>query len=300
MIKTLSGFGAILCLTTFVLGTTGPAPAAENRYFDSDGVRLRYVVEGEGEPVLLIHGLGASIHLQWGGPGVLDELAKEYRVIAFDNRGHGRSGKPHDTEEYGDDMVADAVRMLDHLGIAQAHIVGYSMGAMITDKLLAEHPERFLTATLGGAGWVKANDDRAAFLQELAESLDREEGIGPLLARLTPEGGAKPDAKHFRFRLISKAFGLVNDQKALAAVARAMNELAVTEQQLRNNRVPTLALIGEKDPLKVTVDEMAEVMPHLTVSVIPGADHFRAYSRPEFIRELKIFLGAHSSTAASP
>jgi pimeloyl-ACP methyl ester carboxylesterase len=278
-----------------VLMLACPAAAAENRYFDSDGVRLRYVVEGEGAPLLLIHGLGASIHLQWGGPGVLDDLAKQYRVIAYDNRGHGRSGKPHDAEKYGDDMVADAVRMLDHLEIAQAHIVGYSMGAMITSKLLAEHPERFLTATLGGAGWVKANDERAVFLKDLADSLDREEGIGPLLARLTPDGRPQPNANHLRFRLVSKAFGLVNDQKALAAVARALNELAVSEEQLRSNRVPTLALIGDKDPLKVTVDEMAEVMPHLTVSVIPDADHFRAYGRPEFIRELKSFLATHSA-----
>lgn len=285
---------AVLCVTLCLVVWLCPAQAAENRYFDSDGVKLRYVVEGEGEPVVLIHGLGASIHLQWGGPGVLEELAKEYRVIAYDNRGHGRSEKPHDTEKYGDDMVADAVRLLDHLEITQAHIVGYSMGAMIANKLLAEHPERFLTATLGGAGWVKVNDERAAFLNDLAESLDREEGIGPLLARLTPEGRPQPNTNHLRFRLVSKAFGLVNDQKALAAVARAMNELAVTEQQLRNNRVPTLALIGDKDPLKVTVDEMAEVMPHLTVTVIPGADHFRAYSRPEFIRELKGFLAGHS------
>lgn len=287
----------LYCVTVCLLTWVCPATAADNQYFDSDGVRLRYVVEGEGEPVLLIHGLGASIHLQWGGPGVLEELAKEYRVIAYDNRGHGRSGKPHEKEKYGDDMVADAVRLLDHLAIAQAHVVGYSMGALITDKLLAEHPERFLTATLGGAGWIKANDERAAFLQELADSLDRQQGIGPLLARLTPDDGPKPDAKHFRFRVASKAFGLVNDQKALAAVARTINELAVTEEQLRQNRVPTLALIGAKDPLKVTVDEMAEVMPQLTIRVIPDADHFRTYSRPEFIRELKSFLAAHSSAA---
>lgn len=274
--------------------TTAPLRAAENLYFDSDGVRLRYIVVGEGEPVLLIHGLGASIHLQWTAPGVLDELAKNYRVIAYDNRGHGRSDKPHETDKYGDDMVADAVRLLDHLGIERAHIVGYSMGAMITDKLLAEHPERFLSATLGGAGWIKANDERAAFLSELADSLERDEGIGPLLARLTPEGRPKPDTSRLRFRLASKVFGLVNDQKALAAVARTMNELAVTQEQLRANQVPTLALIGEEDPLKVTVDEMAEVMPCLTVCVIPEAGHFRAYNHPEFIGRLKSFLQANA------
>lgn len=84
---------------------------------------------------------------------------------------------------------------------------------------------------------------------------------------------------------------MVNDQKALAAVAPAMNELAVTEQQLGNNRVPTLALIGDKEPLKITVDEMTEVMRNLTVRVIPNADHFRAYSRPRIHPRAQAFLG---------
>lgn len=272
------------------------ARETDNLYFDSDGVRLRYIVRGEGEPVLLIHGLAASLHLQWSAPGLLDELAEDHCVIAYDNRGHGRSGKPHKAEKYGDDMVADAVRLLDHLEIKQAHIIGYSMGAIIADKLLTEHPERFLSATLGGAGWIKPNDERAVFLHELAESLEREEGIEPLLVRLTPQGYPKPDTSRFRFRVANKLFGLVNDQKALAAVARAMNELAVTEEQLRANQVPTLALIGDKDPLKVTVDEMAAVMPHLTVSVIPDAGHFRAYNHPQFIDQLKNFLRAHAIT----
>lgn len=285
---------ATLC-AAFCGPTMAAIAAAENLYFDSDGVRLRYIVSGEGEPVLLIHGLGASLHLQWSAPGVLRELAKDHRVIAYDNRGHGRSGKPHDTEEYGEVMVADAVRLLDHLKIDRAHIVGYSMGAIIADKLLAEHPERFLTATLGGAGWIKPNDQRAEFLLELADSLDREEGIEPLLKRLTPHDLPKPDRGRLRFRLANKAFGLVNDQKALAAVARAMHELSVNEEQLRANQVPTLALIGEKDPLKVTVDEMAAVMSHLTVSVIPGAGHFRTYGHPEFIGQLKRFLKSHAT-----
>src|SRR5215469_6705144 len=128
-----------------------PTRAAESRFFRSDGVTIRYLVEGEGEPVLLIHGLGASVHVQWGASGVIQALAKDHRVIAYDNRGHGRSGKPHDPQRYGEETVEDAVRLLDHLEIPKAHIVGYSMGALITNKLLVEHPDRFLSATLGGA-----------------------------------------------------------------------------------------------------------------------------------------------------
>ena len=95
------------------------APVAVDSFFDSNGVKIHYTVQGKGEPVLLIHGFTASIPLQWGLPGITAALAKNYQVIAFDNRGHGRSGKPHDPKQYGKEMVEDAVRLLDHLHIGQ-------------------------------------------------------------------------------------------------------------------------------------------------------------------------------------
>jgi pimeloyl-ACP methyl ester carboxylesterase len=288
--STLLPLSAVLSLFVAVC----PLRAAENQFFSSDGVTLRYLVAGEGEPVLLIHGLGASVHIQWGAPGVMEALAEDYRVIAYDNRGHGRSGKPHNPDRYGEETVEDAVRLLDHLQIRKAHIVGYSMGAMITNKLLMEHPERFLSATLGGAGWLKSDDERAVFMEEVIESLEQRKGILPLLVRLTPSGRPKPTEDQFRVRLGNQVFALLNDQRAVAAAARGMSELAVTEEDLRANRVPTLALIGGADPLKVTVDELAQVMPNLTVTVIEDADHLRTPGRPEFVRELKSFLSQHT------
>lgn len=275
------------------------ARAAEDQFFNSDGVKIRYIVEGEGEPVLLIHGFGGNLHLQWGAAGLLKSLGGEYRVIAYDHRGHGRSGKPHDAAKYGQPMVEDAVRLLDHLGIRQAHVVGYSMGAFITGKLLVEHPERFLSATLGGGGWRKAGDERADFIDEVVESLEQDKGIGPLLLKLSPEGQPKPSG--LKLRVATWGFGLVNDEKALAGVARGMHEFAVTKEQLQANRVPTLAVIGETDPLKVTVDELAEVTPNVEVHVIKDAGHMQAFLRPEFGRILKAFLEKHRSvTACAP
>jgi pimeloyl-ACP methyl ester carboxylesterase len=266
--------------------------ADEYRYFNSDGVRIRYIVEGEGEPVLLIHGFAVDLSWQWVLPGTVKALAENYQVIAFDNRGHGLSGAPHEPDQYGVKMVEDAVRLLDHLKIERAHVVGYSMGALIANKLLALHPERVITATLGGAGWVRENDERGGFMKDLAESLDRGEGIGPLLVRLTPEGRPKPSG--WRLKAINLVFRLFEDQKALAATVRGMREFALPEETLRANRVPTLALIGEIDPLKVTVDELAPVMGNLDVVVIDGASHLQAFFRPEFKQSLGEFLSAHS------
>src|SRR5205085_6565387 len=138
---------------------------------DANGVKLRYQIEGQGEPVLLIHGFTANIEIQWGLPGIIAALSKDHQVICYDCRGHGRSGKPHDPKQYGMEMVEDAIRVLDHLKIQKAHVVGYSMGAMITCKLLVTHPDRLLSATLGGAGGLQVGGD-LRFIDALSDSLD--------------------------------------------------------------------------------------------------------------------------------
>jgi len=274
------------------------AARAEDASFLSDGVKIHYIIEGAGEPVLLIHGFSANIPMQWGLPGVIKELAKEYQVIAIDNRGHGRSGKPHDVKDYGLKMVEDSVRLLDHLKIEKAHVVGYSMGGFITGKLVATHPDRIISATLGGAGWEKPNDESMSFMKELAESLEAGKGIGPLIIRLTPEGTPKPTDEQIAG--INSMIMLTNDQKALAAVIRGMPEFAVTEENLKANKIPTLALIGALDPLKVGVDQMKPVMSNLKVVVIENADHMTAFTKPEFLGELKPFLAANSVNKDKP
>src|SRR5690606_38196841 len=134
----------------------------------------------------------ASIPVQWAMPGVVSKLAKNYQVIALDNRGHGKSDKPHDAKQYGPEMVGDVVRLMDHMKIKKAHVVGYSMGGFMTCYLLANHPDRLLSATLGGAGWAQADDARLSFMTELADSLDAGKGIGPLILHLTPADRPKP------------------------------------------------------------------------------------------------------------
>lgn len=281
-------------LAVCVLVVTAPA-GAEDGFFDSNGTKIHYTVQGAGEPVLLIHGFTANIPMQWGGPGVLGELAKSYQVIGIDNRGHGRSAKPHDPKQYGLEMVEDQARLLDHLKIDRAHVVGYSMGGFITERLLTLHPERVITATLGGAGWSREGDQQLDFLEDLAGSLERGEGIGLLIERLTPAGQPKPTED--QLKVINGLVGTMNDTKALAACLRGMRALQVTEEQLRANKIPTLALIGSIDPLKQGVDELEPVMSNLKVVAIEGADHMNAPARPEFIAALKEFLAAHPASS---
>jgi pimeloyl-ACP methyl ester carboxylesterase len=279
------------CGFVVVLACLFGVARAEDRFFDSGGVKIHYTVEGKGEPVLLIHGYTANIQTQWGLPGIIKELSRDYRVIAIDNRGHGKSEKPHDAKKYGKEMVEDTVRLLDHLKIKRAHVVGYSMGAMITSKLLATHPERFLTATLGGSGGLREGGD-VRFFDQLADSLEQGRGMGLLIEGLTPPGRPKPTAE--QIEAINTMLTLMNDTKALAAVARGFGELGVSEASLKANRVPTLALIGADDPLKRGVDEVATLMKDLEVVVIDDTDHLTAFSSPEFVKALRGFLVKHS------
>jgi len=127
VIKLWAAFLLLFALLTpcRVLGVDAPKPQT----FDSNGVSIQYTVEGQGEPVVLIHGLHASTDINWRAPGIIKALAENYQVIAMDVRGHGHSGKPEQEEAYGMEMVEDVIRLLDHLKIKKAHVVGYSMGA---------------------------------------------------------------------------------------------------------------------------------------------------------------------------
>ena len=264
---------------------------ADKGYFDSDGVQIHYLAQGKGEPVLLIHGFAANYQYQWIVPGIFQALAKDHLVIAMDVRGHGKSGKPTDPDKYGTEMVEDAVRLLDHLKIKKAHVVGYSMGALITGKLMVTHPDRVLSATLGGSAVFPAGVEQPPFLEKLAQSLEEGKGMGPLLGAMSPSGKENPSSS--RANYLNKL--LVGDNgKALAAVVRSWRKLGVSKEQLKANKVPALALFGSKDPLKESIDIIKEDMENLKVVMIDGKDHLGAYSSPQFTREIRKFLAENS------
>ena len=264
----------------------------QEQVFDSNGVRIRYIVQGSGEPVVLVHGFTASIEKNWITPGVFQQLAKNFRVIALDCRGHGKSGKPHDTKQYGPEMALDIVRLLDHLKVQKAHIVGYSMGAVITAKLLTMKPERFLTATLGGAGGLLDPTELEIKLLDQLRA-DMEKGsLRTLILALTPDGQPKPTEEQIKQAEASVLAG--QDLAALAALSRANLAMAITEAQVAAINVPTIAIIGTADPLIAGVNKLKKVMPGLKVVTIEGARHAEAFARPEFIAALEEFLKAHA------
>src|SRR3954470_14115384 len=139
--------GSLLTVFIVFCRVPGPAEAAEG-VFDSNGVKIRSVTEGKGEPLVLLHGwMGDSS--MWGRLDT-NPATKEYQLIAVDLRGHGKSDKPHDPEKYGPEMAEDVVRLLDHLKLPKAHLVGYSMGAIVAGKVAATHPDRVSSVVYGG------------------------------------------------------------------------------------------------------------------------------------------------------
>jgi pimeloyl-ACP methyl ester carboxylesterase len=260
------------------------APSGSDAWFDSDGVRIRYVMRGNGPPVLLVHGFSITTDLNWVWPGIVDSLATQFTVIAPDLRGHGRSDKPHQPEAYGIQMVNDLVRLLDHLGIRQARVVGYSMGGALALKLLTTHPERVAGVVMGGAGWRAPEDGPPDFLPVWLDGLDRAARLGTPVADVIRLPGVPPYAPEIVSALNA------NDPRALAAVIRGGGGIAVTESELRAVRVPVAAVVGEADAFaRAEVERLRGVLPAVEVTVLPGADHASAIGHPGFRQAIARF-----------
>jgi pimeloyl-ACP methyl ester carboxylesterase len=258
--------------------------------FTSDGVDIYYTVEGEGEPVVLIHGFSASAQANFGTPGITSALASSFKVISIDNRGHGASGKPHDKSAYGIQMVEDVINLLDYLDIERSNVVGYSMGGLITQKLVTMYPERVIKAVSGGAGW--AGEDSIPLggaMDELADSLESGRGFGPLFIALAPVGQPAPSAEQIEAQ--NQFFLSTNDPLALAAAVRGFGQLNnIRGAELQANKVPILYVVGDLDPLKVDVGRAIGAISNAKAVTIPSSDHMTAIVHPLLLESIQSFL----------
>lgn len=285
-----------MALGLLVVGAAGAAAyyitrRVRGHYFDSNGVRLHYTVEGHGEPAMLLHGFAVNADLNWRLSGVTRALAEEYRVIAMDLRGHGLSDKPADPAQYGLEMVEDVARLLDHMGIKKAHVAGYSLGGFIALRLAATHPERLLTVSPLGAGWERPDD--SAFLsavREIAAALESGRGVGPLSGSFGGER-ERPGVLHTFWVWFMTKF--LNDGHALGNVVRSLPALAVGEEELTRLAVPVCSIVGSEDPLRPGVEALRELLPTAEVVIVEDADHIRTPQRAEFIDTLRGFLRRH-------
>lgn len=233
-------------------------PPTEDQFFSSNGVKIRYIAVGKGEPVILVHGFSGNLNM-WR-PMIAD-LANDHEVIAFDCRGQ--------------------------------HIMGYSMGGFIVVKMLVEHPDRFLTAVIGGSKGLKAEDlkEQASLTKYLQSGMSFSEAViaaappdAPALSAEQREALKRDDPNH--------------DPKALAAQRLGNKELIVNYESLKTNKVPTLVIYGGNDHPERFAD-LKQALANAEYKVIPGDGHAGAVQSPEFVQDIHAFLKEHQQPLAN-
>ena len=229
--------------------------------FQSDGVEIAYIDEGAGDPVLLIHGFASNSQINWVDTGWMRTLTQAgWRAIAYDNRGHGQSQKLYEIKDYGAPLMAeDARRLLDHLGLPRADVMGYSMGARITAFLTMTHPDRVRSAIFAGLG--------INMVRGLA-------GTGPIAHALEApsiDDVTNPTARTFR----AFAEQTRSDLKALAVCIRSARQ-PITAAQVATIMRPVLVAVGSDDVIGGSARDLAALIPGAEALEIPGRDHMRA------------------------
>lgn len=276
-------FRQTACLTVALAGVCLAAIAGEPKsdlFTTSDDVKIHYYTLGDAGPwVVLIHGYTDTAKRMWIDTGIAGKLAENHRVVALDNRNHGESDKP---QEFGPGIPEDVVELMDHLGIEKAHIHGYSMGGGITGRLLASHPEKFITAGFGGSGIYEED----AALREHAEKLD------PEAPEATGLAAAAFDRLRERIAARRTADGGEGDAEA------ATRERRRIDIDLSQVAVPVIAINGEFDRPFSKTQRMYRELRHFTNVILPGKDHMTAIAvgvpmDETYVTEMVRFINAH-------
>ncbi len=229
--------------------------------FHNGAVEIAYLDEGEGDPIVLVHGFASSKNVNWVYPTWVSDLRKDgRRVIALDNRGHGESEKLYDPAQYSiPAMASDALALMDHLDIARADVMGYSLGARIAAWLGLKQPARLRSAILGGIGIA------------MIEGGGPGENVATALEAPTLEDVTDPVGRTFR----AFADQTRSDRLALAACLRGSRGL-MTREEAAAIAVPVLIAAGTADEVAGSAKALGRIIPGSEVLDIPNRDHMRA------------------------
>ena len=251
--------------TTFAQATSGPS----GQYFTSfDGNKIYYEVQGQGLPVILLHGFTNTIE-NWKTKILYRDLIKNgFTVVALDLRGNGKSDKPETVAGYEHDAEArDIMGLATKLGFKNYQIVGYSRGAIIAARLLALD-KRVTAGVLGGMGELFTNPNwprRVAFYKVLS--------------------GQEQNPEYDGFLQSVQERGL--DRQTLAFQQQAQPSTSPTE--LAKVNIPVLVIAGNADNDNGSAEALAKLIPKTTVKRVPG-EHNTAWQTPEFAQEVLSFL----------
>jgi pimeloyl-ACP methyl ester carboxylesterase len=243
--------------------------------FSHDGVEIAFLDEGEGDPVVLVHGFASNKEVNWVATAWVSALTRAgRRVIALDDRGHGQSAKLYQPADYHSAIMAEDVRaLLDHLDLPRADVIGYSMGARITAFLALAHPNRVRSAVLGGLGSRLV--EGVGLPDPIADALE-----GPSLAAVT-------DPTAYLFRAFAEQ--TKSDLRALAACLRGSRQM-LSRDEVGRIAVPILVAVGSKDLIAGSPQALATLIPGARALVIPDRDHMLAVGDKAFKAGVAAFL----------
>lgn len=245
------------------------------KIFRSGEIEIAYLDEGQGDPILLIHGFASNATVNWVDPGWVRHLTREgRRVIAVDNRGHGASSKLYDPAQYGSPRMAeDMFALLEHLALPRVDVMGYSMGSRITAFLALAHPERVRSIVFGGLG--------ANMVRPMA-------GTGPIAAALeAPSIDQVTNQTARTFRAFAEQ--TKSDLKALAACIRSSRD-PLTPEALATLKCPVLVAVGTDDVIGGSAQGLADLIPGAEALPIPGRDHMKAVGDRAYKEGVSAFL----------
>ena len=254
-------------------------------YFENEGIKIHYEIEGNGPDLIMLHGFAANIEMNWRLTNWIKTLKDSNRLILIDCRGHGKSDKPTASAQYGKKMMEDIVKLMDHLSIEKANFFGYSMGGSITFGLLIHEPVRVKSVILGG------------FIPSQISREQLEQSNKPMINAFSVESVEQvknPIAK--QFRKFAESTGA--DLKALIAVmegfARDVDDIFASFSEmklaLKKIKVPVLSVLGSDDALMTNKTLVADLIPGACHFQIQGKDHLTVLFDPKFHMVVKAFL----------
>jgi len=257
-------------------------------FFDSAGMPIHYHDHGDGAPVMLVHGFAASARSNWEETGWFKFLTEKYRVIALDCRGHGLSAKPYERGAYGpENMSGDVVRLLDHLGIERALLMGYSMGAAISLNAVLSHAARFRAVVLGGIGIGAGGMAERGRIQSIARVLLADD-TGAVLDEIARESERHANMAR-EFRRFAEAN--YNDLKALGACI-AHDRPDFSPARLATIQIPVMIVIGTRDNMVGSADELANAIPGSGLVKLERRDHLNAVGDKHYKEAVARFFAA--------
>jgi pimeloyl-ACP methyl ester carboxylesterase len=254
--------------------TNFPTNLPVHHFQGRDGVQLAYREVGEGRPVVLLHGYFSTATVNWVRYGHAAKLASlGYRVVMPDLRGHGDSAKPHDTAAYPPDVLADdGFQLIEHLGLTDYDLGGYSLGGRTTMRMLVRgaSPRRAIVAGMGLEGIIHTGWRSAHFRRILTNLGTFERGTAEWMAEafLKTVGGDPVALLHVLDTFVD------TPRTALARI-----------------ETRTLVLVGTEDDDNGSAEALAAALPHGRHAVVPG-NHMSAVTKPELGSAIADFLGS--------